>query len=63
MHLEDRYMEIKKNGPKPKPVISLDPICLSCTNMQSDVIKQFKIACLAYAPSPVIFRNLEFSRQ
>jgi hypothetical protein len=27
------------------------------------VIKQFKIACLAYAPSPVVFRNLEFSRQ
>jgi hypothetical protein len=31
--------------------------------MQQDIIKQFKIACLAYAPSPVIFRNTEFTRQ
>ena len=30
--------------------------------MQSEVMKQFKIACLAYAPSPVTFRNIEFTR-
>ena len=38
-------------------------MCLSCGDKQSDVIKQFKIACLAYAPSPVVFRNISFSRQ
>ena len=30
--------------------------------MQQDLIKQFKIACLAYSPTPVIFRNIEFTR-
>lgn len=44
-------------------MVSLDPICLSCTNMQSDIIKQFKVACLAYASTPVVFRNIEFTRQ
>ena len=50
------------NGGKFKNTLALDPVCLSCTQMQSDIIKQFKIACLAYQPSPVVFRNIEFSR-
>jgi len=31
--------------------------------MQSEIIKQFKVACLAYSPSNVVFRNVEFSRK
>lgn len=50
------------NGGKFKNTLALDPVCLSCTQMQSDIIKQFKIACLAYAPSPVAFRNVQFQR-
>lgn len=42
--------------------MALDPVCLSCTKMQSDIIKKFKIACLAYAPSSVVYRNFEFTR-
>ena len=30
--------------------------------MQADIIKKFKIACLAYAPSAVVFRNIQFTR-
>ena len=26
------------------------------------MIKQFKFACLTYAPTPVVFRNIEFNR-
>jgi len=54
--------QLKEHGPRPKKTIELDPVCLSCTAMQSDIIKRFKIACLAYAPSPVVFRNIQFSR-
>lgn len=30
--------------------------------MRADIIKHFKMACIAYAPSSVIFRNIEFKR-
>jgi len=35
---------------------------LSCTKENAEIIKHFKIACLAYAPSTVVFRNIEFTR-
>lgn len=60
--LTPRTKQLKELGPRDKPVLSLDPVCLSHTKMQPDIIKQFKIACLAYQPSPVVFRNIEFSR-
>jgi hypothetical protein len=53
---------MKEGGPRVKNVLGVDPVCLSCTKFQSDIIKQFKFACLSYAPSPVIYRNMEFSR-
>jgi hypothetical protein len=46
-----------------KGVLTLDPICLSCTNNQTNLIKSFKMACLAYDPSNVIYRNVEFKRE
>ena len=60
--LTPRAKQLKELGPRDKAVLSLDPVCLSHTKMQPDIIKQFKIACLAYQPSPVVFRNIEFSR-
>ena len=62
LELSPRVKELKENGPKCKPVLQMDPACVGCTQMQADVIKHFKMACLAYTPSPVAFRNLEFSR-
>ena len=60
--LTPRAKQLKELGPRDKAVLSLDPVCLSHTKMQPDIIKQFKIECLAYQPSPVVFRNIEFSQ-
>ncbi|CDW80865.1 UNKNOWN [Stylonychia lemnae] len=40
-----------------KNVMALDPKCISCSGQGSSLISTFKLACLAYAPSPVIFRK------
>jgi len=40
-----------------KNVMQLDPKCLSCSGQGSSLISTFKLACLAYTPSPVIFRS------
>lgn len=45
-----------------KSVLALDPKCLSCSGQNSTLISTFKMACLAYAPTPVVFRNVEFTR-
>lgn len=47
---------------KSRGLMTLDPTCLSCTKMRADIIKHFKMACIAYAPSTVVFRNIEFKR-
>lgn len=60
--LSEYHQAIKDGKTAQAGTIKLDPLCISCNNVQNDIIKQFKIACLAYAPSPVIFRNMEFSR-
>jgi hypothetical protein len=46
-----------------KPVVSIDKQCFSCTGQGSVVISAFKIACLAYAPSPVVYKNATLSRK
>jgi hypothetical protein len=46
-----------------KPVISIDKQCLSCTGQSSLVLNAFKIACLAYTPSPVFFLNEKHTRR
>lgn len=48
--------------PKNRGILSIDPMCLSCSANQTDVMKHFKIACLSYKPSSVVFRNIEFKR-
>lgn len=48
--------------PKHRGLLAIDPVCLSCSTTQSEIIQKFKIACLAYQPSSVIFRNVEFTR-
>ena len=46
-----------------KAVIKLDKQCFSCTGQSSVVLNAFKIACLAYAPSPVLFQGEKFTRR
>lgn len=60
--LPEAAIQLRDSLPKPRRTLEIDPVCLSCTAMQGDIIKKFKIACLAYAPSPVVFRNIQFTR-
>lgn len=46
-----------------KSVVSIDKQCLSCTGQASVVINAFKIACLAYAPSSVVYKESVFTRK
>ncbi|OMJ89096.1 hypothetical protein SteCoe_8818 [Stentor coeruleus] len=52
-----------KYGKISKPVVSIEKQCLSCTGQASVVLTAFKIACLAYSPSCVNFRDLTFTRK
>lgn len=61
--LSPKQQKKADSRPKGKAVLGIDPACISCNKHQSDIIKQFKTACLAYSPTPVIFRNIEFSRK
>ncbi|OMJ92672.1 hypothetical protein SteCoe_4550 [Stentor coeruleus] len=59
------YKESKpiKSTPKPgKAIIGLDKQCISCTGQSSVVLNAFKIACLTYTPSQVIYRNDKYTR-
>lgn len=44
-------------------VISIDKRCLSCAGQSSSVISAFKIACLAYEPSQVVYHDKKFTRK
>lgn len=51
------------NQQKKKKVAQVDPRCLSCSGQVSSMLQTFKIACIAYAPSDVHYRNIEFPRK
>ncbi len=58
------YREGQQSPVSEKPaVVSLDKSCLSCTGQSSIVISAFKMACLAYAPTPLTYRNATFQRK
>lgn len=57
------YREGQQSPASEKPVISLDKSCLSCTGQSSIVISAFKMACLAYAPTPLTYRSATFQRK
>ena len=46
--------------PKSKDLISLDNKCFSCSGQQTSLMGAFKLACLAYAPSKVVYNNQIF---
>lgn len=60
--IQESIVEEKKHFRKTQAEITLDPTCISCNKTQGDVIKKFKIACLSYKPSTVVYRNIEFGR-
>jgi hypothetical protein len=63
LKLPEDKLKIRRELPKPKGPLTLDPVCLSCSGgIKGDLIKQFKIACLAYAPGRLVYRNIDFSR-
>ena len=45
-------------------VVGLDKNCMSCANTQNNeaTLKAFKIACLSYQPSKVMFERTDYSR-
>ena len=45
-----------------KTSISLDKQCISCSGQVNMITSAFKIACLAYTPSPVLFRGSAYQR-
>lgn len=45
-----------------KPSISLDKQCISCSGQVNMITSAFKIACLAYTPSPVNYKENTYQR-
>ena len=60
---ENTRLQSRPNSALKAPILSLDKQCLSCTNQASIVISAFKIACLAYTPTPIFYRKSTFSRK
>jgi hypothetical protein len=56
------YKEGKEARPKAK-VVTLDKQCLSCSSQSPIVVSAFKMACLAYAPTPVSYMKQTYTRQ
>lgn len=47
-----------------KKNIHMDPKCMSCSGqLAGGLLSCFKLACLAYSPSNIVFRNIDFSRR
>lgn len=45
-----------------KQVVSVDERCLACSGQATTVLKAFKVACLQYSPSPVVYSGQEYKR-
>lgn len=52
-----------KNPKTSKPVVTIEKQCLSCTGQSSIVLSAFKMACLAYSPSQVTYRDSTYTRK
>ncbi|CAG9331176.1 unnamed protein product [Blepharisma stoltei] len=46
-----------------RPVVSIDKQCQSCAGQSSIVMNAFKMACLAYTPSLVLYGGSQFNRK
>lgn len=47
-----------------KQMIKIDKACMQCNSQNTNLIKNaFKIACLAYQPSPVEFGGKKYTKE
>jgi hypothetical protein len=46
-----------------REVVQFDQQCLNCSENVAHVSKLFKLACLAYKPNNVTYRDFEFTRE
>jgi hypothetical protein len=67
--LVDGQRKGKKNKDPQHPLLSFDKACMTCagqggqaTSQIPQLIKAFKMACLSYQPSKVIFESKTFER-
>jgi len=60
---EMKKLDHKRTEPLPEPVVQLHKACLSCAGPTSMIFDLFKVACLAYAPSPVALNGVERPRR
>ena len=44
-------------------MLSIDKNCYSCSGNNSSIVNAFKMACLAYFPSPVLYKGSVFARE
>ena len=44
-------------------VVGIEKKCISCSGQLSFVMSSFKMACLSYAPSPVMYRGRVYPRE
>jgi hypothetical protein len=57
MSLAGGLNEYGNNGPK-KNIFEMDPKCMSCSgNLAGGLLQCFKMACLAYYPTNIVFRS------
>ena len=48
---------------KIKPIITIDRNCLSCSTQQKVILNAFKVACLQYTPTKIMFENELYERE
>ena len=60
---EPKKSDPKKNEAAPEPIIQLHKPCLSCAGPTSMILDLYKVACLAYAPSPVEVNGVVLPRE
>merc|ERR1712217_36768 len=44
-------------------VLSVDKRCLSCSGQSTHILQAFKMACLSYSPSPILYMGKENKRE
>lgn len=61
--LRRRSAETSPTSFPKRPVVHLDKTCQGCSGNNGFVVSAFKMACLAYEPTPVKFRHHEYDRK
>jgi hypothetical protein len=57
------YKEGKESARPKAKVVALDKQCLSCSSQSPIVVSAFKMACIAYAPTPISYMKQTYTRK